>query len=75
MGKMMSRMGVKKEVKNDNSDSAIAEMLIQGVSLGSLDIEKKLKTYKDNCEQEELDMAKDFYRFQQEVIEELKKYL
>ena len=75
MGKMMSRMGVKKEVKNDNSDSAMAEMLIQGVSMGSLDMEKKLKVYEKDAEKEELDMAHDFYKFQQDVIEALKKYL
>ena len=26
----MSKMGIKKEVKNDNSDSALAEMIIEG---------------------------------------------
>lgn len=75
IAKMMSRMGVKKEVKTDNSDSAIAEMLIQGVTIGSLDIEKKLNSYKKDLDEEELEMAEDFYKFQQEVIEELKKYL
>ena len=75
MGKLMSRMGVKKEVRNDNSDSAIAEMLIQGVSMGSLDMEKKLKIYEKDAEKEELKMAHDFYKFQQDVIESLKKYL
>ncbi len=75
MGKLMSRMGVKKEVRKDNSDSAIADMLIQGVSMGSIDMEKKLNAYKDSDNSEELAMAHDFYEFQQEVINELKKYL
>ena len=75
IGKLMSRVGVKKEVRNDNSDSAIAEMLIQGVSMGSLDMEKKLKTYEEDAEKDELKMAHDFYKFQQDVIESLKKYL
>lgn len=75
IAKMMSRMGVKKEVKTDNSDSAIAEMLIQGVSMGSLDMEKKLNVYQKDAEKEELEMAEDFYKFQQEVINSLKKFL
>lgn len=75
IGKLMSRMGVKKEVKSDNSDSAIAEMLIQGVSMGSLDMEKNLKEYEKDAEKEELEMAHDFYSFQQDVIEALKKFL
>ena len=75
IAKMMSRMGVKKEVKTDNSDSAIAEMLIQGVSMGSLDMEKKLNVYQKDAEKEELEMAEDFYKFQQDVINSLKKFL
>ena len=75
IAKMMSRMGVKKEVKTDNSDSAIAEMLIQGVSMGSLDMEKKLNVYQKDVEKEELEMAEDFYKFQQDVINSLKKFL
>lgn len=75
IAKMMSRMGVKKEVKSDNSDSAIAEMLIQGVSMGSLDMEKSLSEYEKDAEKEELEMAHDFYDFQQDVITALKKYL
>ena len=74
-GKLMSRMGVKKEVRKDNSDSAIAEMLIQGVSMGSLDMEKKLTLCDKDTSKEEMAMAHDFYEFQQEVINELKKYL
>lgn len=75
IAKMMSRMGVKKEVRSDNSDSAIAEMLIQGVSMGSLDMEKSLSEYEKDAEKEELEMAHDFYAFQQDVITSLKKYL
>ena len=75
LGKLMSRMGVKKEVRSDNSDSSIAEMLIQGITIGSLDMEKSLKEYEKDAEKEELDMAHDFYSFQQDVITNLKKYL
>ena len=64
-GKLMSRMGVKKEVRKDNSDSAIAEMLIQGVSMGSLDMEKKLTLCDKDTFKEEKAMAHDFYEFQQ----------
>ena len=40
--KMMANMGIDKEVKNDNSDSKMADMLIKGISMGSIDLEKKL---------------------------------
>ena len=42
--KMMAKMGVDREVKNDNSDASMASMLIQGIQMGVLDIEKKIKT-------------------------------
>ena len=75
MNKMMSTMGIKKEVKNDNSDSSIADMLIEGISMGTTKIEKKIKDYKKEVDKTELKLAKDFLKFQEKTIEELKKYL
>ncbi len=75
VSKMMSSMGIKKEVKEDNSDSAISDMLIQGISMGVIEMEKKIKAYSDECEKEFVKFAKDFLKFQQKAIDELKKYL
>lgn len=75
MAKMGASMGIKKEVRSDNSDTSIAEMLIQGVSMGSIDMEKQISDYKDIVDKEELKLAKDFLEFQQDVITGLKKYL
>ncbi len=41
--KFMAKRGIKKEVTKDNSDPAIAKMLIEGLTMGSLEIEKKQK--------------------------------
>ena len=68
-------MGIKKEVLHDNSDASIADMLIKGISMGTIDMEKKIENYKENVDKENLKLAKDFYQFQQENIEELKKHL
>lgn len=75
MAKMGASMGIKKEVRSDNSDTSIAEMLIQGVSMGSIDMEKQISDYTGIVEKEELKFAKDFLEFQQDVITGLKKYL
>ena len=75
MAKMGASMGIRKEVKSDNSDTSIAEMLIQGVSMGSLEMEKKIKNYKDVVDKKDLKFAEDFLEFQQDVITGLKKYL
>ncbi len=75
MAKFMASQGIKSEVNDDNSDSAIADMLIKGISMGSIDMKKKISAYKDEVNKEDLDMAKDFMKFQERAIEKLKQYL
>ena len=75
MAKMMAGMGIDKEVKSDNSDSAIADMIIKGVSTGTVDMEKKLKQYKDEANDKELELAEEFLKFQEKTIDILKVYL
>lgn len=75
MTKMMANMGVSKEVKRDNSDSSIADLLIKGISMGSIDMEKKLEDYKKEVEKGDLKFAKEFLKFQQNAIDKLKKFL
>ena len=43
VGKVLRINLTTKEVKKDNSDAAIADMLIKGVSMGSIEMEKKIK--------------------------------
>ena len=75
MAKMMAGMGIDKEVNADNSDSAIADMIIKGVSTGSVDMEKKLKQYRDEANDKELELAENFLKFQEKTIDILKEYL
>ncbi len=75
LSKMGASMGIKKEVKSDNSDASIAEVLIQGIAMGSLDMEKRITNYKKEVDKKELKFAEEFLKFQQKTINELKKYL
>lgn len=75
MSKMGSAMGISKEVKEDNSDSAIADMMIKGVSTGSIEIEKKLKEYEQDIDKEHKKLARNYLKFQQKAIQHLKEYL
>lgn len=75
MTKMMSKMGISKEVKKDNSDAAIAHMVIEGFTMGVVDIESKIKNYKKDADKKVLKLASDYLKFQQEEIEKLKKFL
>lgn len=75
MAKMGASMGIKKEVQADNSDSSMADMLIKGISMGSIDMEKKIKDYEKEVDSKELKLAQEFFKFQQNSMEKLKKYL
>ena len=76
VSKLMANMGIDKEVKDDNSDSAIADMLIKGITMGSIDLEKKLKKYKDKeIDNKVLELANDYKDFSNDIIEKLKEYL
>jgi len=75
MAKMMAKMGINKEVKADNSDSSIADMLIKGVSMGTIDMEKKIKAYADEASDKDLELAQDFLKFQEKTIDIFKEYL
>ena len=75
MAKMGSSMGIKKEVKKDNSDSAIAHMLTEGITMGVVDMETKLKNYKDTIDKKIYNLGKEFLKFQQGEIEKLKEFM
>lgn len=75
MSKMMSSMGIKKEVDKDNSDAAIAHMLTEGFTMGVVDISSKIKNYEKDVEKDILKLAKEYLKFQQDEIEVLKEYL
>lgn len=73
--KMMANIGIKKEVDEDNSDSHMAEVLIQGIVMGSLNMEKKISSYHDKLDSKDLDYANKFLEYEQKSIELLKEYL
>lgn len=75
ISKLGAFMGIKMEVMKDNSDSRMADMLIQGLTMGVLNITKNIDKYKGEVEKDILSIAKDFKKHQEESIEKLKVYL
>lgn len=75
MADMMSKMGIKKEVKNDNSDSSMASMLIEGLTMGNLKLEKKITNFEKEVDKKILNIAEEFKKFGEKYIEKLKQYL
>ena len=72
---LMTKMGSKAEFMRDNSDSKIAETLIQGYNMGIIDITKKLNKYKGDVSKEVLKLANDYKDMMKTGIKDIKKFL
>ena len=75
VAQMMSKMGIKKEVKNDNSDSAIAEMIIEGFTMGNLELNKLITNYEKVADKKYLKLARELVEFGENEIKNLKEYI
>ena len=75
MAKMGASMGIKKETKADNSDAAIAHMIVEGLTMGVVDISTKINNYKEVADKKVISLAQDFLKFQEDEIERLKAFL
>lgn len=75
IAKISANMGIKMKTKKDNSDANIADMLVQGLTMGELEMSKKIESFKDTVSKESLTLAKEFRIFQANAIEKLKKFL
>lgn len=71
---MSADMGIIMNVMKDNSDAAIADMLIKGLTMGELEM-AKLFNEKDDIDEELKDLVNDFKDFQSNAIEKLKKFI
>ena len=75
MAKAMSKMSINKEIISDNSDSNIADMLIQGLTMGNLELTKHIDNYEKTADKKNINLAKSLRKFGEEYIEKLKVYL
>lgn len=75
MADIMSKMGIKKEVKEDNSDAAIADMLIQGFTMGNLEMQKRIDNFEGKADKKIINLAKELLKFGENSIQNLKPYL
>ena len=63
------------ETLTDKSPSHISEMLIQGSTMGIIDITKKLKEYGTSAAQDVVDLGNQLLQFEQQNVEECKQFL
>lgn len=75
MAKAMSKMSITKEMISDNSDANIADMLIQGLTMGNLELTKHIDNYEKTADKKTINLAKSLRKFGEEYIKKLKEYL
>lgn len=71
--KAMTWSGIEMKTLTDNSNSKIAELLLQGVNMGIIEGRKILNKKEINKEVEKI--VSEYVRMQEENVEVLKKYL
>lgn len=74
MQKTMGYIDIQMSTLTDKSNSHIAEMLIKGTNMGIIE-GVKLKNHNPNVESTISNILDDFIRFQENNVEQLKKYL
>ena len=74
MQKAMGWMGVELNTISDKSNSKIAEMMIQGTNMGIIE-GVKLLNQNPEADTEVKNVLNEFIRFQENTIDQLKKYL
>ncbi len=73
--KISSDMGITMETIKDNSDAAIAKMLIEGFTMGNSEMTMKVNKYKDICNKKIIKIANELIKFQGREIDKLKTYM
>lgn len=73
--KAMTKMGIKKEIKKDNSDSAVAHMIIEGLTIGIIDIESLISKYEKEADKKVIKYIKEYLDFNKKQVENYKEYL
>ena len=75
IAKMSSDIGMTIETMKDNSDPAIAAMLIEGLTMGTVEMNIKIDKYKRTNKKDILQIAHNLLEFQENEIEKLKTFL
>ena len=76
LAKLGTKMSVAMNTLMDSTTSHIAEMMIQGGTMGITDATKTLREYENtSCSEEALDLAKRIIKYEEDAVERLKKFL
>ena len=76
MAKFMSKMGMAMNTAMDSTSSHIAQMMIEGATMGITENTKLVREYENkNCSEDALRLGKSTIRFMEDSVERMKQYL
>ena len=76
MTKMMSKVGMAMNTMMDSTDSHIAQMMIEGATMGVTENTKLLRQYENKgCSEKSMSLAKETIKFMEDTVERMKAYL
>ena len=75
MAKIGAKEGIHLNVKKDNSDSKISDIVIQGLVMEIVDITKKIDSFEKEANKDVVNLANKLLTFQEESVNKLKEYL
>ena len=76
MTKMMSKVGMAMNTMIDSTDSHIAQMMIEGATMGVTENTKLLRQYENkSCSEKSMSLAKETIKFMEDTVERMKAYL
>ena len=74
--KLSAKAGVAMNMMKDSTSSHVAEMMIEGLSMGITDTTKRSRQAKEkNCDPETLKLGHELISFQEKSVDIMKKYL
>ena len=76
MTKLMSKMGMAMNTAMDSTSSHIAQMMIEGATMGITENTKLVREYENkNCSENALRLGRSTVRFMEDSVERMKQYL
>ena len=74
--KITSKVGIEMNTLTDPTDEHIAQMAIEGTTMGITDIIRQLRDFENsNCSEEALSLAREIVSYQEKTVEKLKSFL
>ena len=74
--KLGAKMGMAMNTMTDSTTSHIAQMVIEGTTMGMTDMTTAVREYENtNCSENTLKLARDIAEFEDKSIDKLKKFL